>query len=332
MSKEKRDSNTSKINEKLNLVVMIPAYNEQDTIAKVIKEIPSPIPNISSIQILVIDDGSTDKTVEIAKQAGALIIQNKTNKGLGFTFKRGINEALKLQADIIVNIDADNQFNPKEIPRLIKPIMENKADMVTGSRFLKSSKTIGMPQIKKSGNRLFTNLISKITGKRFTDTQCGFRAYSREAALRLNLYGSFTYTQEVFIDLAEKGMKIMEVPVETKYYKKRKSIISNNLRRYSMRSLGIIARATRDTQPLTFFGLPGIFFTIIGLIGGLFSFIFWLIYLRTTPVRMLLYTSTFLFSLGLLLIILALIADMLKTIKRNQEEILYRLKKGEFGG
>ncbi len=318
---------------KKKLIVMIPAYNESETIVAVIKSIPRKIEGISDIKVLVIDDGSTDNTAESARKAGAdYVYKHKYNMGLGNTFKDGINKSLELGADIIVNIDSDGQFNGKEIPKLVDPIINNGADMVTGSRFLRESATNNMPIVKVWGNKRFTKLISKITGQKFTDTQCGFRAYSREAALRLNLQGRFTYTQEVFIDLVEKGIKIKEVPITVTYFKTRDSVISGNLRRYGFKSLGIIAKATRDTQPLTFFGMPGLMIFLLGFLGGLYSLIYYLTHLATTPIRTLFNISIFFMIFGISLGILALVADMLKTIKIQQDEILYRMKKKEFDG
>lgn len=313
------------------LLVQIPAYNEQETIGKVIKEIPRKIEGISEVKVLVMDDNSTDNTLKVSKEAGAdYAVRNKQNGGLGRNFKKGIENCLKLGADIIVNIDADGQFNPKNIPNLIGPILKNEADMVTCSRFLNPELTKNMPWIKKWGNKRFTNLVNRITGEKFTDTQCGFRAYSREAALKLNLQGSFTYTQEVFIDLVEKGMRIKEIPLEVRYFKKRKSHISEQLRRYGFKSLGIIARATRDTQPLSFFGMPALIIFGLGFTGGLISFIYWLTHLMTTPIKTLFNVSVFFMIFGLSLGILGLVADMIRTLKLNQEEILYKLKKREF--
>ena len=147
----------------------------------------------------------------------------------------------------------------------------------------------------------------------------------------MNIKGKFTYTQEVFIDLVEKGMKIKEVPLEVKYFKERKSHISGNLRRYGFKSLGIIGKATRDTQPMTFFGMPGMILFILGAIGGAISLTYWITHLMTTPIRTLLNLSIFLTVAGIALIVLALLADMLKTIRTDQEEILYRLRKRAFG-
>ncbi len=314
------------------LIVMIPAFNEEKTIGDVIREIPRKISGISNVRVLVIDDCSRDRTLEVAKRAGAeYFLTHKNNQGLGVTFRDGIDRALELGADIIVNIDADGQFDPHDIETLIKPILSNGADMVSATRFLKPEMTNGIPWIKKWGNKQFTRLVSRVTGKKFTDTQCGFRVYSREAALRLNLLGKFTYTQEVFIDMINKGMKIKEVPVVVKYYKDRNSRVSGSLLRYGLKSLGIIVRTTRDTQPLSFFGLPGAITFGLGFIGGTLSFIYWLFYHVTTPIRTLFNVSIFLMIFGLSLSILALLADMFKTIKMNQDQILYMLRKREFG-
>ncbi len=313
------------------LIVQIPAFNEEKNIGRVIKDIPRKIEGIKEVKVLVMDDGSNDNTSLAAKQAGAdYIFKSKQNRGLGNNFKSGIEKALRFGADIIVNIDADGQFNPKDIPKLIKPILDEEADMVTASRFINPEMTKNMPWIKKWGNKRFTKLISRITGQKFTDTQCGFRAYSKEAALHLNLKGTFTYTQEVFIDLVEKGVKVKEIPVEVIYSKERKSHISGNLRRYGFRSLAIIGRASRDSRPLTFFGMPGVIVSLLGFAGGLFSFIYWLSYHMTTPVRTLFSVSVFFMIFGASLMILALLADMMKTVHITQEEILYKLKKKEY--
>jgi glycosyltransferase involved in cell wall biosynthesis len=315
----------------MKLIVMIPAYNEELMISRVISEIPRKISGISKVEVLVIDDGSKDKTVEVARKAGAdHIIKNNRRLGLGKTFKNGIENCLKRKADIIVNIDGDYQFNSKDIPVLVQPILEDNFDMVTCTRFKnkKFSKTV--PFVKRLGNYAFTKLVSKITKRKFTDTQCGFRAYSHEAALRLNTFGTFTYTQEVFIDLVSKGMRIKEIPLKVRYFKKRKSHISGKLIKYGFRSLGIIANAFRDTRPLEFFGGPGLLVFVLGFLGGLYSFLYWLVNLLTSPVRTLFNVSVFFMSFGLILIIFGLLADMLRRNNLVQEEILYKLKKKEY--
>jgi glycosyltransferase involved in cell wall biosynthesis len=314
----------------VKLIVMIPAYNESKKIASVISKIPRKISEIEKVEILVMDDHSTDKTKEIALKAGAdKVFRHKQNVGLGKNFKKGLEVSLGLGADIIVNIDADGQFNPKDIPKLINPIQKEEADMVTCSRFLNPELVKNMPGLKKWGNKRFTKLVSRITGEKFTDTQCGFRAYSKEAALRMNINGKFTYTQESFIDLVSKGMRIKEIPLEVKYFKERKSAISGKLKNYGFKSLAIIAKTTRDTQPLTFFGMPALTLFSLGFLGGLISLVYWLINLSTSPIQTLFSVSVFFMIFGVSLGILALIADMMKSLKVNQEEILYKLKMRE---
>ena len=175
---------------RLKVIVMSPAYNEAENIAKVIKGVPREIRGVGEVKVMVIDDHSSDGTAMVAKNAGAdYVFRQKQRSGLGATFKKGIDIALRLGADIIVNIDGDGQFNSKDIPKLIAPILENEADMVTCSRFLQPEMTKNMPWSKRWGNKRFSNLISRITGEKFSDTQCGVRAFSRGAALRLKLKG-----------------------------------------------------------------------------------------------------------------------------------------------
>src|SRR3990167_11160115 len=268
----------------MKLIVIIPAYNEERTIKEVISKIPRVNKRISQTEIIVVDDGSKDKTKEEAKEAGAIVVSHIGNKGVGVAFRTGIEEALKRKADVIVNMDGDGQFNPNDIPKLIEPILDKKADFVTATRF-SDGKLIGnMPFVKRIGNKLFTSLTSKLVGQKFTDTQCGFRAYSREAALRLNLYGKFTYTQEVFLDLANKGLRIMEVPLYVKAKREfGKSKVVKSVPKYIFQALTIIIRSIRDYKPLAFFGVIGLFLFFIGFVIDLILFIRWIILHRVTP-------------------------------------------------
>ena len=314
----------------MKLVVLIPAFNEEKTIGKVIQEIPKDIEGIDEMKILLVDDGSTDNTAEIAKKAGAFVISHAKNKGLGIAFSTGIKEALKQGADIVVNIDADNQFDPRDITKLVKPILEKKAEMVAGTRFEDETSARKVPFIKRWGNKAFTSLINILIRQHFTDTQCGFRAYSKEAILRLNLFGKFTYTQEVFLDLVNKGLTIKQVPIKVRYYKERQAKITSSLFGYFLRTIVIILRTFRDYKPLVFFGIPGFIIFLIGFLISLFMFVRYIILHVTSPFKSLTQVGIALIIVGMLMIVLALIADMLKRIRQNQEEILYRLKKREF--
>ncbi|NQV91412.1 glycosyltransferase family 2 protein [Candidatus Woesearchaeota archaeon] len=318
------------IKNKLNVVVMIPAFNEEQTIGTVVKGIPRDCAD--SVKVLVIDDGSKDQTVALAKKAGAdKVFSHKTNLGLGITFKDGITEALKMGADIIVNIDADGQFNSNDIPRLIQPIIDNRADMVTCSRFKDKKLTPKMPKIKIFGNRFFAELLNVFLNKKFYDTQCGFRAYSKEAAMRLTLFGRFTYTQEVFIDLARKRFRIMEIPLKVIGERNGKSRVVKNVFSYGLKVMLIIIRSARDYEPFKFFGFPGFMMFCLGTFSSIILFIRWLIVSRVNPYMIIVYGNVFLIIVGLLLMILGLIADMMDRNRQLQEEILYYEKKRELG-
>lgn len=309
----------------MKVVVMIPALNEAKTIEQVVKSIPR---DFADVKVLVIDDGSRDNTSQLAKKAGAdKVVRHGINRGLGTAFKTGINTALHMKADVIVNIDADGQFNANDIPRLVQPIIDNRADMVTCTRFKDPRLLPKMPLIKIWGNKFFTKVINVLTKHRFTDTQCGFRAYSQEAALRMNLFGRFTYTQEVFLDLVSRGMRIAEVPCKVKGQRDGKSRIVKNVWSYGIQAMLIIMRTIRDHHALRFFGLTGGAMFSVGFIIGLFIAARWLFLGRVDPYMAFVVFSLILLILGFLMIMLGLIADMLERTRKNQDEILYRLKK-----
>jgi glycosyltransferase involved in cell wall biosynthesis len=313
------------------LVVMIPAFNEARTIGRLIKLIPRKIKGIRNVRVLVIDDGSTDDTVKEARKAKAdRIVSFHAHKGLGIGFKTGMMNALKMGADIIVNIDADMQFNPKDIPELIKPIQSGEADMVSCTRFARKEFEPEMPLVKKIGNKIVTGIVNFSTGQKFTDTQCGFRAYGREAALRLNLFGRFTYTQEVFLDLVNKGLRIKEVPLRVKGERAYgKSRVVSHWYSYGVKALLIITRSLRDYHPLKFFGSIGLLVFLLGFVPGLALFVRWLATGMTSPYTSLIPVSGALMIIGFLLIVLALVADMLERQRKIQEEILYLARKKE---
>ncbi|MBR9683464.1 glycosyltransferase family 2 protein [Candidatus Woesearchaeota archaeon] len=312
----------------MKIVIVIPAYNEEETIGQVIEQIPRNC--AKKVQVLVIDDGSRDRTVEVAKKAGAdKIISHNTNLGLGAAFKNGIDEALKMGADIIVNIDADGQFNPQDIAKIIRPIVDNKADMVTCSRFKNPKLTPDMPKLKIIGNKFFAKLLNLFLKKNYHDTQCGFRAYSKEAALNLTLFGRYTYTQEVFIDLIKKRFRIMELPCVVKGERKGRSRLVKSILSYGFKVMLIIIRSMRDYEPLKFFGGTGAVLFLTGVFSSLLLFIRFLIVNKYDPYMSLIYLNIFLIVIGFLLIILGLIADMLDRNRQLQEEILYKLKKQE---
>ena len=309
------------------LVVLIPAYNEADTVGEVVRAIPRDA--LSDVKVLVVDDGSKDKTYAVAFEAGAdKIIRHKRNMGLGVAFKRGVDEALIMDADIIVNIDADMQFNPVDIPKLIKPILDGSADFTVCSRFLDKNLEPDMPWIKNIGNKLFSKLISYITQVKLTDTQCGFRAYSREAALRINTFSRFTYTQESLIDLLGKGLAVEEVPLKAKGERNGKSRVVSSITFYVFRSFAILIRTVRDYRSLEFFGLIGLTIFNLGLLIEAGMLAKWILTGTTSPYQSLITGGVILLVLGFLLLILALQADMTSRQRKIVEEVLYKVKRG----
>ena len=316
----------------MKLVIIAPCFNEEKTLPGVLRAIPQKIPGITKIQTIVIDDGSTDKTASVAKRCKAIVISHKKNQGLGYAFKTGLSKALALNADIIVNIDGDGQFNPLDIPKLIKPILKGHADVVTATRYKNHLKhNLKNRRLKNFGNKFFTFLINKLTGSNFTDVSCGFRAYTREAALKLTLFGHFTYTHEVFKDLIRKNFTIMEVPMKIKPNRKKgSSKISGKLFNYGYSALKIIFRSFRDHKPLDFFGIPGLLIIALGLCFNLVFFIGWITTQQTTPFKTYGMIGGFLDIIGFLVMILALVADMIGRVKDLEEEILYQIKKNSF--
>ncbi len=311
------------------LVVLIPALNEERKIGAVIKSVPRKIRRVKKVEVLVLDDGSTDETVQKSIKAGAdKIVSHTKNEGLGIAFRDGVWAALKMNADLIVNIDADGQFNPNDISKIIEPILRGRADVTTCTRFKVKSLEPKMPAIKKFGNKLFTKMINILTNSNFTDTQCGFRAYTKEAALRMNLFGKFTYTQEALMDFVNKGMVVEEVPCKVAGEREGKSRIVKHWYSYGLKALLIIIRSIRDYKPLRFFGGLGLLFAGVGITYGLLQ---WAISL-TPGVDIPLWRIILAFLLilvGALMMVLALLADMLDRQRKIQEEILYKVKKQE---
>ena len=320
----------------MRLIILIPAYNEEGTIADVLAAIPSSFPGVDQFITLVVDDGSSDHTAQIAREAGAVVICHGRNRGVGCAFTTGLSKALEMGADIMVNIDADGQFTPEEIPLLITPILKDRADFVVGDRFTNPEGKVHKPQhmsgIKFWGNKVMTRFINTLTGGHFQDVSCGFRAYSREAMLQLNLSGQFTYTQETFIDLAEKGLRIKNVPVSVTYFPGRDSRVADSLLKYAVKSGKIIFRAYRDYKPLRFFGWLGLINAVLGLLLGILMLV---IYIRTgkfTPYKFVGFSGINFLSLGFLFWVVGLLADMFVKVRQTQEKILYFEKKRRYGG
>jgi glycosyltransferase involved in cell wall biosynthesis len=313
----------------LKLVVTIPALNEEKTIAQVVRGVPRDIPGIDEVEVIVVNDGSSDGTALEAADAGALVINLPGGGGLGMVFRTGFEHAMRRGADFIVNIDGDGQFNPGDIAKLVRPLLDDHADFVTCSRFADPALRPQMPIVKYLGNQAVTRMINWVCGgTNFTDVSCGFRGFNREAAYRLTLFGRFTYTQETFIDLFAKGLRIVEVPLKVRGVREHgKSRIARSILKYASNSFPIILRAMRDIQPLKFFGGIALFLALIGILSGGFMTGWYLWHRRTGPFTSLIPITGIFLILGFLLGALALLADMMGRHRRITEELLYLARK-----
>lgn len=311
----------------MKLVVTIPAYNEEKTIADVIAEIPREVEGVEAVEVLVIDDGSTDGTVEKAREAGAdNILSHRKNEGLGITFKGGLEAALEMGADIIVNIDGDGQYNAKEIPALAKPLVEDKADIVLGWRDI--DRLDFMPRGKRIGNKVATWLTNKVSGMVIKDAQSGFRAFSREAALRMNLSGKYTYVQETIIEAKYKGLKIEQIPIEFRPRQGESRLIPS-LTTYARRAGAIILGTYWGYHPLKILSFIGMILILFGIILGAIVLTRFIQTGTVSPHLPTAIAAPLLITTGLQAIILGLFADAIKSQRLFQEEILYRLKRKE---
>ena len=308
----------------VKLVIIIPAFNEEDTIGDVIENVPKHLPGVDDIEVIVMDDGSTDRTAEIAREMGAVVYSHPHNQGLGITFRGGIERALKAGADIIVNIDADGQFNPRDIPQLVAPVLDGRAEFVTASRFVEKDPDLQMPRMKYLGNKLMSRIISRIIGQKFYDVSCGYRAYSREAAMKLNLFGLFTYTQETFIDLAYKGIPIIEVPIKVRGEREYgQSKVASNLFKYGFHTLKIIFMAFRDYHPFRLMMYLSTLFFLVGLGVGTFFLIHYFNTGSFKPYTWAGFLSGASFGTALVMMLAGIFLEMISRVRINQERLLY---------
>jgi len=312
-----------KSNIDLKLTVFIPAYNEEKTIGKVINEIPKTIDGIDEIEVVVVDDGSTDKTVEISREAGAKVFSFIENQGRAKAVSFGFSKFLESNSDILAITDADDQYDSKELPLIVKPIVEKKADMVLGDRQIK--KLDFMPIGNKIGNRLVTKTLSSIIKMDIADGQTGFRSYTRETIRRLNIFSKYTFTQETLMGAKFKGLKVINIPIT---FRKRadKSRLISNIFSYAYKTITIVSSTILFYKSFKFFGILSI---ILFAMGAGFS-VFILDHYFTTgtvephhPTAMLAILFLVVASVSTLM---AIISSILGRQSLLLEEILYLMK------
>lgn len=310
----------------MKLIIYMPALNEEMQIQIVINNLPQDFEGIDVVQYLVVDDGSTDETVTLAKAAGACVISHGRNLGVGAAFQTAVQFALENDADILASIDADGQFDSSEIPALIQPIIDKKAEMVMGNRFgLGMPKN--MPPLKYWGNQRISELINYVAGEKFQDVSCGFRAYSREALFRLNNFADFTYTHETILALLYQKLQVSEISIKVKYDPDRKSRVAGSVIRYAAQTSKIILRVLLDYRPMRIFGTLAGLFILTGFLFILALFGYYFFIGSFTPYKSLGFIGLGLVIFGMLVLLIALISDMLNRIRINQNKLLYELKK-----
>lgn len=313
------------------LIVQIPCYNEADTLPAVLADVPTAIPGVDCIETLVVDDGSTDGTGAVAAELGATyVISHTGNKGLARSFQTGMDACLRLGADVIVNTDGDNQYPSSLIPDLVAPILRREADLVIGDR--QTGTIRHFSPIKKLLQRWGSWVVRRASGTHVPDAPSGFRAYSREAALRLNVLTNYTYTLETIIQAGKKGLQVTSVPITINPQARRSRLIDSNWG-YVKRSAATIVRLYAFYEPLrTFFYLSLPFFVAGLVLLARFAY-FYLVGDRGIGRHMQSLTvGGTAVVIGVLIAVLGVLADLSATNRRLTEEMLYHLKRAETQG
>ncbi len=257
----------------MKLIIQIPCYNEAQTLAIALAELPRHVTGFEEVQWLVVDDGSSDDTARVAREAGVdHVVVHAVNRGLATAFMTGLNACLKLGADVIVNTDADNQYNAHDIPCLTSPVLAGRADMVVGARPI--SDTEHFSWVKKKLQRLGSWAVRVASKTRVEDAPSGFRAISRDAAMRLNVFNNYTYTLETIIQAGLSNLRVLSVPIRTNPDLRPSRLVKSNLN-YVMRSLATILRVFVIYRPLVlFFSLASVFGLAGVIAGGRFVFFY----------------------------------------------------------
>lgn len=307
----------------MKLIIQIPCYNEEDTLPQTIRNLPQALPSVDEIEYLVVDDGCTDCTVEIAKELGVHhIVHLKRNSGLALAFSAGLEAALQAGADIIVNTDADNQYCGKDVAKLIRPIVEDQADIVVGDRGVAAVEHFS--PIKRLLQRLGSWVVERAAGISIPDATSGFRAFSREAALRLTILGDYTYTLEMLIQAGARQMPVVFVPVRTNP-PTRQSRLMRNIPSFLALSTIAIARFYTMYRPLRVFLTIGGILIAGGVTLGLRFLYFFVLEGGMGHVQSLI-LAAILAIVGFQVCLVGLIAELVRLNRKMLEEALYRAR------
>ncbi len=311
----------------MKLIIQIPCFNESEHLPETVAALPKQVEGFNTVEYLVIDDGSSDDTSSVAKKCGVHhVVRHRTNKGLARAFETGFHTALTLGADVIVNTDADNQYCANDIPALTKPILEEKAELVIGARPIQSIEHFS--PIKKALQALGSAAVRQISNSDVADAPSGFRAYSREAALRIHVFSEYTYTLETIIQAGQSQMPITSVPIRVNG-PTRPSRLVKSIPSYVKRSLATMARIYITYRPLRFFGTIGALFLIPGMILGTRFLLNYFSGQGQGHIQSLILTATLLIS-GLLSFAIGILADLIAVNRKLSERNSYIAKKSYY--
>lgn len=311
----------------MKLIIQIPCYNEAETLEIALNDLPKEIKGIDEIEYLIINDGSQDDTVQVAKNWGVDYIVNlKQNKGLAKGFMAGLDACLRNGADIIVNTDADNQYVGADIERLVRPILEGDADMVIGERPI--DQTEHFSPLKKKLQHFGSWVVRKASKTDIPDAPSGFRAYSREAALRMNVVNEYTYTLETIVQAGRNKMALTSVPIRTNG-ELRPSRLFNSMLGYVKKSMITIIRAFLMYRPLMFFASLGSIMALIGVGVGVRFLCFWFNGNGAGHIQSLILASMMII-LGVMTIIVGLQGDIIAANRKLLEDIQYHVRKLDY--
>jgi glycosyltransferase involved in cell wall biosynthesis len=302
----------------MKLIIQIPCFNEAQTLSIALADLPKQIQGIDELELLVIDDGSTDDTVRVARENGVQhVVGFKHNRGLAQAFMLGIHSSLELGADIIVNTDADNQYRGDDIEKLVRPILDGKAEFVIGERPIESIEHFSL--IKKLLQRLGSWVVRRVSGTDVRDAPSGFRAMSREVALTLNVFSRYSYTLETIIQAGQRNMNILSVPIRVNG-ELRPSRLVKSISSYVRRSVFTIFRIFIVYKPLRFFLSVSVFPFVLGLaIAGRFV-VYYAQGVGEGHVQSLILAAVLLIA-GFLIALLAILGDLLSVNRRMLEEL-----------
>jgi glycosyltransferase involved in cell wall biosynthesis len=304
----------------VKLIIQIPAWNEEQHLPRTLEALPSAVAGFDELEVLVVDDGSDDRTAEVAAASGAAVVRLPVHRGLAVAFSTGLRHSLQRGADVIVNTDADNQYDARDIPALVAPILDGSAQLVIGDRQVETLRHFSAT--KRLLQRIGTGVVRRLSGTAVRDATSGFRAFSRGAALKLHVFTRFTYTLETILQAGEAGLSVVSVPIRVTPGEGRPSRLFRSDAGYVLRSLASMARIVTLYNPLRIFLLLGA--APVGLGAALLLRFLWFYLTGDSPAGHVqsLILAVILIVIGALVWLAGIVADLTAVNRRLLEELV----------